>query len=148
MLELSRNQQLINLIIELNTQEQLYNKGVDSTGKELADIGGRYPSGLGYSPATIEGTHNFKGKLAKGQPIDRVTLKDTGDFYRSWRVFLDSNSDLEITNDPIKGSTDLLKEWGKNVIGLTDESQSKFNDRVKEILPNIILNILQTSIAA
>lgn len=107
------------LIISLNTNTQLYRQGVDSTGKSLDDIGGRYTStGTGYSPYTT------KIKEEKGQPYDHVTLKDTGIFYASFKcVWLAENDGtIQIKANTIKDHTDLLKEWGKDILGLTPES--------------------------
>lgn len=109
-------------MIELNTIEQLYKKGIDSTGDSIGE----------YQPATIEGTSRFKGKIEKGQPYDRVTLKDTGDFYNSFRIYIDSNFDLIVKADTIKEGIDLLDQWGKDILGLTDESLVVLRDMAKE----------------
>lgn len=53
-----------------NKNEQLY-QGIDAKGVRLDSKGGS------YSPFTI------LLKQRKGQPTNRVTLKDTGAFYRS-----------------------------------------------------------------
>jgi hypothetical protein len=97
-------------VIRINTQLQLYDKGQDSEGTLLSAIGGS------YSPVTIE------IKRAKGQPFDRVTLKDTGDFYKSFRV-IPFKGGFEITADPIKDNTNLFKEWGEDIIGIQDENK-------------------------
>lgn len=127
---LSQDRSFTDYIIELNTQSQLFDKGIDSTGRSLEDVGG------GYSPYTIE------IKKSKGQPTDRVTLKDTGDFYQSFRVYLDSRSDLVITADTIKDTTDLLREWGKDIIGLTQDSLELLVLRAKLILIPYVKNKL------
>lgn len=127
---LSQDRSFTDYIIELNTQSQLFDKGIDSTGRSLEDIGD------GYSPYTIE------IKKSKGQPTDRVTLKDTGDFYQSFRVYLDSRSDLVITADTIKDTTDLLREWGKDIIGLTQDSLELLVLRAKLILIPYVKNKL------
>ena len=76
-----------------------------SKGVKLEDIGGE------YSPFTVE------RKLEKGQPIDRITLKDTGGFYRSWDVKAESIGWV-FTVDPLKDDTNLFDEWGKDIVGL------------------------------
>lgn len=109
MLALSKDKEFTDLIIKLNTESQLYDQGIDSEGKSLSDIGG------GYSPRTIE------IKQEEGQPTDRVTLKDTGEFYRSFRVtFIDG--DLLIHANPYKGDVNLYREWGLNIVGLTQDN--------------------------
>lgn len=100
------------MIIEMNTQEQLFQKGVDSKGVPLMDIGGDY--------AFI--TKDLKDRA--GQPIDRITLKDTGDFYRSWTVRILADT-IFIEADTIKDGGDLRSRWGNDILGLTEESKQK-----------------------
>jgi len=111
------------LIVSLNVHDQLYDKGIDSMGRSLGD----------YSLATITGTKNFKGKIAKGQPYDHVTLKDSGDFYESFRAKL-VGTNIIITAQTIKENTDLLKVWGDDIIGLTDDNLQVVINRAREIL--------------
>ncbi len=112
-------------IIYLNTWDQLYDRGIDSEGKSLGH----------YQPYTV-----FLKEL-KGQPTDHITLRDTGDFYKSFRVTL-SNLDIQIVCDPIKygplGVVNLLMQWGKEIIGLTDESMSILRDKAIQILRPLI----------
>lgn len=105
-------------IIYLNTIDQLYTKGQDKLGRELDSIGG------GYSPYTIQ------IKQQKGQPYDRVTLKDTGDFYNSFMV-LSHDTYIEILANPIKNGKDINLEWGGYVIGLNPQNMIKIIDEIK-----------------
>lgn len=119
------NREFRETIIYLNTWDQLYDRGIDSEGKSLGH----------YQPYTV-----FL-KEKKGQPTDRVTLRDTGDFYKSFKVkFL--NLDIQIVSDPIKygplGAVNLLTQWGKEIIGLTEESLSILRDKAIEILTPLI----------
>lgn len=113
------------LIIRLNTEDQLYNKGIDSRGRELGN----------YSPFTIE------IKIEKGQRYDHITLNDTGDFYKSFRVLL-NGSDIKIDyNDEGKG---LALDWGEDIIGLTEENLQRVIDVAKlVILPKVKAYILK-----
>ena len=121
------NYDLQDYIIYLNTEEQLY-KGKDATGKELEDIGG------GYSAFTIA------YKQAFGQPYDRVTLKDTGNFYKSFEVEIEKDKLIidayYITDD----GTDLRSRWGDNLAGLTTESRAKL---IEKLVPKLRLFILE-----
>jgi len=101
------------LIIDLNTQEQLFEQGIDSKGRSLGE----------YSIATIEGTRNFLGKKQKGQRFDHITLKDTGDFYKSFAVQLEGTT-IRITADGQKEDTNLFQEYGIDIVGLTEDSMS------------------------
>lgn len=133
MLMLSKDTEFVAKIIELNTISQLYDKGIDSKGDSLGE----------YSPATIEGTSSFLGKKQKGQRFDHITLKDSGDFYNSWRAYLDMNSDIQITASPFKtddfGHTiNLLTEFGEDILGLTDENLQILIELAKEKCINFI----------
>lgn len=108
-LEIIKQKDVQDLIIELNTRKQLFDKGEDSTGKTLASIGG------GYSPFTIQ------IKQAKGQPTNRVTLFDTGDFYASFKIIPEKGGFI-IDSNPEKDDTNLLDEWGEDVEGLQDDN--------------------------
>ncbi len=112
-LEITRTQEFKTLVIKLNTEglptSQLFIKGSDSTGKRLDEIGGS------YSPFTIQ------EKNKKGQPTDRVTLKDTGDFYMSFDV-IPFKGGFIIEADTMKDGDNLEDDWGENIIGLDDEN--------------------------
>ena len=64
-------------ICELNSDKQLYEKGENALGVSIDTY-------RPYAPLTIE------IKTMKGQPTDRVTLKDTGDFYESFFISADN----------------------------------------------------------
>lgn len=116
---------ILDFVEEANTQDQLF-QGIDATGTTLKSIGG------GYSPLTI------LIKTRKGQPTNRVTLKDTGAFYKSIRAMAVGNGDLEIDANYMKQGTDLRTRWGKNLLGLT---QLKKDELVKKLIPTIQNNI-------
>lgn len=107
--EIAQLDTLQDLVIELNTRDQLFDKGEDSTGRTLESIGGS------YSPFTV------KIKQAKGQPTNRVTLFDTGEFYASF-VVKPFKGGFIIDADPNKDETDLFDEWGEEIVGLNDEN--------------------------
>lgn len=108
-------------VIRINTQLQLFRKGEDSKGTKLSSIGG------GYSPVTIE------IKRSKGQPIDRVTLKDTGDFYQSFQV-VPYMGGFRIEADVIKDDTNLEKEWGEDIIGIQEGNKILLVDKYVEAI--------------
>ena len=108
-------------IIKLNTEDQLFDKGVDSDNKDLGD----------YAPFTVE-----KKKL-QGLPYDRITLFDSGDFYGSFDV-IPNNEGFKITADPVKESSNLFQDFGEQIVGLTAESKQKLRDRILEVVINEI----------
>lgn len=106
-------------IIYLNTQKQLFELGVNSRGENLGE----------YSPVTKA------FKQAKGQPTDRITLKDTGEFYRSFRVFVQSNQ-ITIVANPVKDDSNLFEDFGTEILGLTPTS-------IENLKPLVIENYKQ-----
>lgn len=101
-------------IIRLNTIDQLFDRGIDSTGASLGE----------YQPFTIT------VKQRKGQPTDRVTLYDEGDFYRSFVVIVNADSfDIE-ADDFSKYDRPLFEVYGEDVAGLTDFNKQ----RIKEVI--------------
>lgn len=100
-----------NEIIRLNTQEQLFKKGIGADGLKLTPP---------YTANTV------RLKRLKGQRTDHVTLKDTEDFYKSFRVSVNKVT-IEITADTIKEGNDLIDKYGDEILGLTDESKEKLS---------------------
>lgn len=133
MLVLSQDRSFTDFIIELNTQNQLFDKGIDSTGKLLSDIGGE------YSIVTMQIAAK-KGKPKKSRT--HVNLNDTNEFYNSFKVFLDGQGDFQISADVIKDTTNLLTEWGSNILGLTEESLELLRLRAKLILIPYVKSVL------
>ncbi len=125
--QIFRSTELQEDIIYYNTINQLFEKGEDKLGRTLESIGG------GYHPYTVE------IKLQKGQPVDRVTLKDTGQFYDSWKVVVPNGADyIMLVANPIKDGKDINEEWGGYVIGLNRDNMQKVIDYVREKLPQLV----------
>lgn len=121
-----KDRDLQDFIVELNTEGQLF-EGIDSTGESLQEIGGEYR----------ERTKSRKRR--KGQPTERVTLLDTGDFYASFMV--DAGQDgFEIVADTLKEDEDLQDRWGRELLGLTDYNE---NLLAVKIIPLLRLYILE-----
>lgn len=120
---LFQNVEFRNLIIQLNTKSQLFQQGIDSQGIKLSE----YTRNNGYS------NYTKAIKEAKGQPTNRITLNDTGEFYKSFRVQRDGNS-IKIVANPIKDDTNLFEEWGIDIVGLTEESLETLSEFAKIII--------------
>ena len=93
-------------IIRMNTEDQLEEDGIDSLGRGLGE----------YSPFTI------MKKRSKGQRFDHITLKDTGKFYDSWRIVVNTDGFI-LDADDQKEDTALFEVYGNDVLGLTDENK-------------------------
>ena len=96
-------------IIDANAEEQLFEQGINRLGVEISDY-------APYSPVTIA------IKEAKGQPTNRVTLRDEGDFESSFYLEV-GDKQFEIKASDFK-TEDLIKKYGRQILGLTDENIS------------------------
>jgi hypothetical protein len=103
-------------IIRLNTEDQLYEDGVDSLNKKLGN----------YSPYTI----NLKN--LKGQKTSHITLKDTGAFYDSFKVQVDRSGITIIADDESIYDIPLTEDYGIDILGLTDENKAFLFDWLDE----------------
>ena len=105
-------------IIELNTEgentSQLFELGIDSEGNRLGDYSGF--------------TKNIK--TSKGQRIDHITLKDTGEFYKSFKVTPNKNG-FRISANPNKDDSNLFDDFGVDIVGLTKENVLKLLDFIE-----------------
>lgn len=110
----SVDREVQNEIIRINTEEQLYEEGVDSLGRSLGD----------YSVFTIQ------EKRSKGQRYDHVTLKDTGDFYDSFTVRVTNDGWTQDADDSSKYDEPLFEVWGIDVLGITDENMKYIKEMI------------------
>ena len=95
------------VIIDMIVNEQLYEQGINGMGVEI----------MSYRPYT---RYTVKIKRKKGQPFNRVTLRDTGDFYNSLHVKFDDNGFYVTSTD--EKAPELLAKYGKTIFRLTDEN--------------------------
>lgn len=105
------------VIVSMIAEEQLYEHGIEGRGTSI----------MSYQPYRQS---TIKKKIKKGQPIDRVTLRDTGEFYASLHVEFDENG-FYVTSTDDKAKY-LLKKYGKTIFRLTDENlKVLLNDYIK-----------------
>jgi ketol-acid reductoisomerase len=130
MRELFLSQEFRDFVLDLNRKNQLFDKGIDANGVRLVSDFAKF--GRVYADRTII------EKEAKNQPTDRVTLKDSGDFYRSFKLELTGNSDFLITADTIKNDNNLMEVWGEAILGLTKENIDLVIEKAREIIIPII----------
>jgi len=114
------------MIIQLNTEDQLEEHGIDSLGRLLGD----------YSPVTVA------IKKMKGQRVDHITLKDTGKFYDSWVVTVTRNEIIFDADDTTYYDQPLFNVWGEDVLGLTDENMEFVKQLIYEKYIEFIENEL------
>jgi predicted transcriptional regulator len=116
-----KNHGIDDLIIELNTQEQLFKKGINT---DKAVVGFYSTTTESINPLKKAGTH--------------FTFKDTGKFFDSWIIRYESDAIIIEANGQ-KQDTNLFEKYGQNLLGLTDENLQKVIDEIKKFLPEEIL---------
>lgn len=102
-------------VVELNYEAQLYDKGILATGKPVKPK---------YTPYTV------KLKGFKGQPTDRVTLRDTGDFHASFALEREKGELVFYSGDWKEPR--LRKKYGDDIFGLTPGNLQKVISWIRE----------------
>lgn len=117
---LSKEEEIINIV----TQEQLFKEGINGKGIKIMDY-------QPYRPSTI------KAKIRKGQPTNRVTLRDTGEFYKSmFLVFEPDGFYITSSDDKTKY---LIKKYGEEIFRITDSNLTKLlREHIRKELVNRI----------
>lgn len=104
-------------------RSQLFD-GLDKEGKEIVnEQGGK------YSPTTV------RIKQEKGQPTDRVTLRDTGDWQDA--MFLEVKGNEILTDSSDWKTDELLKKYDRNmntILGIPETSKTKINSTLMDRL--------------
>ena len=113
--KIASEKEVKDLVIRLNTKDQLFGLGEDSLGDSLGV----------YSPFTVE------EKKKKGQPTNRITLKDTGEFYSSFNV-VPYRGGFTIKANPIKEDSNLFDDFGADIVGLNENNLSILREVYKE----------------
>lgn len=112
------------ILVEMNADQQLYDEGIDTRGISI-------DSYAPYSPLTIQ------IKEQKGQPTDRVTLRDTGAFEGS--IYIQFTADQMTFAASDWKTEELILKYGETILGLTSENQSEFGQRyIKPALREIL----------
>lgn len=96
-------------IVEMNTEEQLFKRGENALGVSMKTY-------APYKPVTIQ------IKKDKGQPTDRVTLRDTQAFQKSFFIFADNKAAWFKATD--KKAQKLYDKYGE-IFGLTVENRNR-----------------------
>ena len=99
-------------IKEINVHQQ-YDLGQDRNGKRI-------------TPEYAESTIRYKRR--KGQPTNRVTLQDTGQYHDTFKIRYEDEGFELYANDWKAGFLD--KKYGKEIYGLQDEAARELADQV------------------
>lgn len=114
-------------ILDLN-RAQLNDEGVNAQGEEIADY-------APYSPYTVA------RKKKKGQPYDRVTLRDTGKFQAGFTLVVTPKTFRITSTDSKTGA--LTEKYGPYIFGLTPESKDQL---IQQILLPALYEYMEKSL--
>lgn len=109
------------VLVDYIANKQLFQRGIDGDEKKLA----------GYARTTI------RIKIGKGQPVDRTTTVDEGDFHAS--ITVDAFSDRFEVSSNVAHDKFIIKRYGKNVLKITDKNMTEFMKVY--FLPNLRRNV-------
>lgn len=99
------------LVLDMNTETQLFEQGINSKGEKINPP---------YTPYTV------KIKRILGQPTNRVTLRNEGDFHSKFYLKRAAN-EIEISSTDEKTEA-LVDKYGKEIFGLTRENLEELSE--------------------
>lgn len=114
------------IVLDMNIQDQLFERGINRLGVDISS----------YAPYTALTVYI---KKAKGQPTNRVTLKDEGDFYHSFRIEFQTDGFKIIATD--RKTEDLVIKYGDEILGLTD---ANFQEIIDSYVRPEIIKLIKT----
>ena len=128
---------ITNLIDNLNKYKDNINEYMEditrSIEDEIKEINvhqqydlGQVRNGDAITPEYAESTIRYKRR--KGQPTDRVTLQDTGQYHDTFKIRYEDEGFELYANDWKAGFLD--KKYGKDIYGLQDEAARELADQV------------------
>lgn len=98
-------------ILNLNREDQLYDKGITADNVSLG----------GYARETLYYKQNEAGKIGRDTKTANVTLKDSGEFYATFKFSNENDGFVISANAEIHGES--LLRYGK-IIGLTPQNKA------------------------
>jgi len=134
------NKKIQKFILNLNRVDQLFVDGIQSDGNPLTSgsITNQNTPGV-YSKVTEElnrgKSFSFGGQSKSKIAGERYFLYNEGEFFSTF-VVIPLDDGFEIDANPIKQTDDgplpMFEEYGKNILGLTDENLQEFIDVFRE----------------
>ena len=121
--EILQDESLGEQIIE-TIQDRIYDDGIDANGEIL-----RTDEAIeSNNPAYSFNTYFIKGN--KGQKTSNVTLKDTGDFYKSWEIIesfdgIDLEADFKNIYDNFMMSYEDANDFENAILNLNKEEKKE-----------------------
>lgn len=117
-------------ILNLNRYDQLFDKGINSDGVNLDNIGGAY----------TEGYASYKRSL--GLPDDRNTLFINGYFYSQFELVVNNEGFKIEASKAIELVRKVLDRFEEKTLGLTSKSENKLSLYLSDIIRDTQLKTL------
>ncbi len=118
---LLKNPSFIDWLIAFNQDDMM--RGLRPDGTEIEKSPAPWQYSTRYEAQTIQ------AKKVKGQVYDRVTLEDTGAFYKGEKVNVTGSKQLRMEDTDPK-TDELIAVWG-NVLGVSDENLTQFIEIIR-----------------
>lgn len=128
---------------EKNTDQIVIDIVKDNSGQvldlnRLQMFEGKDGNGVEIDPPYADST--IARKRRKGNPYDRVTLKDEGDFYRLLDLKFSGDS-FQIQSNDTK-SVYLERKYGEDIYGLDEERMTQLKGLIQERMTKKLMNLL------
>lgn len=131
------NEDFKEYIRQLNLKDQLF-QGIDSLGVELPPYSAGTQTIL---DAERENAFSFEGEVKKKIAGEPIFLLSSQEFYDSVTIEITKDS-IIFDGNPIKDDgTDLFREYGEEILGLTEENVEKLIQKISEV---VVPKILET----
>ena len=132
------NKDLQNEILDLNRVNQLFDEGIQADGNDLNSSNSTQGVYSSYTEQVNKGrVFTYKGHSKSKIAGDKYFLYDSGFWFNSFKINA-SNNFFEIDAAPTRGKTNMLDEYGSDILGLTDQS--------KQTLQKLLIPLLQTKL--
>lgn len=123
-------------ILDLNRINQLFVNGENTEGNIIGFYSAR------TDLITRGETFNFKGLSSTKKQGETFTLYDTGKFYKSFRIKINSNGFTILADDSLADGGSLTDKYGSDIIGLSDESKTELAQKLVPYVREYVRNIL------
>lgn len=127
--------EIIRHIIYLNAFDQLFLGGLNSDGEIVGTYANRTEA------LTASESFTFNGLTKRKIAGDAYFFYDSGGFLRSFSVSIKKNGFTIKANDEIDDEFfgSLTEKYGKNLIGLTDESKTELGIKILPMVRKFVL---------
>lgn len=100
-------------ILDYIREKQLFNLGIDGNGNRLLEY-------TEYTKAL---------KRQKGQPTNRTTLEDSGDFYKGFGLFLTDQYSIGVFSRDQK-TAEIVEKYGSDIFLFTEKNIKEIDEQI------------------